>query len=167
MAQRRIVIAGIVFLLAAALQSCTSLRLEEVNFGWPVESALTVSDQNMIEETRYGLTFNVSALAEKEFEDTAALKGTVLRVLRSNEGYYYMTGPRFTSVYIFSPDAHELSLHSRVRVTAEDENGANGLKNPALNQRPPYIELLDGTATRVLLSDDGVVEQSATGDQKK
>jgi len=149
-------------LIAAGLSSCSSLRLEPADFGWPVESALTVAPANTVEETRYGVTFNVAALADEEFGDTSALIGTTLRVLRSAEGYYFVTGPRFEHVYIFAVGVHALSLESKVRVVPEQENGRKGLRNPALNQRPPYVELLDDGGLRVLLSSAGTVDGNST-----
>ena len=148
-------------LVAVGLPSCSSLRLEPADFGWPVESALTVSSANTVEETRYGVTFNVAALAREEFEDTSALIGTTLNVLQSTEGYYFVTGPRFEHVYIFAAGEHKLSLESKVRVMPEREKGRNGLRKPALNQRPPYVELLDDGGLRVLLSSGGTVDKNS------
>jgi hypothetical protein len=122
-----------------------------------VESALTVSSANTVEETRYGVTFNVAALAAEEFGDTAALNGETIHVLRSAGGYYFVTGPRFEHVYVFTPGEHCLTLESKVRVKEERENGRNGLTNPAMNQRPPYVELLDDGGFRILLSSGGTV----------
>lgn len=148
-------------LVAAGLSSCSSLRLEPADFGWPVESALTVGPANTVEETRYGVTFNVAALAEEEFSDTSALKEKTIQVLRSAGGYYFVTGPLFEHVYVFAAGDHALNLQTKVRVTPETENGRNGLRNPALNQRPPYIELLGDGGLRVLLSANGTVEQAS------
>ena len=88
----------------------------------------------------------------EEFQDSTALRGAKLRLLRSNEGYYFLTGPRFKHVYVFAPGAAALSLNKAILVAE------GGLKNPALNQRPPYVELLDGEGFRRLLTNDDIAE---------
>jgi len=134
------------------LASCAGLRLDRVDFGWPVESVTTVSNANMIEDVRYGFAAGVAPIAMEEFQDSTALRGAKLRLLRSNEGYYFLTGPRFKHVYVFTPGAAALSLNKAILVAE------GGLKNPALNQRPPYVELLDGEGFRRLLTNDDIAE---------
>jgi hypothetical protein len=134
----------------SAFSGCSSLTLQRVEFGWPVEAVVTVSNNNMIEEVRHGFSCRVGDLAVEEFKDSTALYGTKLRLLRSSEGYYFVTGPRFKNVYVFAPGAHELVLRSAINVSE------TGLQNPALNQRPPYIELLDGDAIHLMLTSDDI-----------
>jgi len=134
------------------LSSCSSLRLDRVDFGWPVESVVTVNGANTIEDLRYAVSAGVAPLAQEEFQDSTALRGAKLRLLRSSEGYYFLTGPRFRHVYVFSPGPSSLALNKAILVSE------GGLKNPALNQRPPYVELLDGDAFRRLLTSDDIVE---------
>jgi hypothetical protein len=138
---------------AAILQSCASLTLENVDFNWPVESALTVSATNTIEDGRYSIVCNVAPLATKEFEDSTALRGATLRVLRNVEGYYFLTGPKFKHVYVFTTGVSELSMKSAIEVSQ------TGLVSPKLNQHPPYVELLDGNNQRKLLTKDEIVEE--------
>jgi hypothetical protein len=152
---------AIAVLLAAGLSSCASLRLEPTDFGWPVEGVLTVSASNTVEEPRQSVTFSVAALAAEEFQDSSALKGSTLRLLRNPEGYFFITGPRFEHVYVFAPSGGALCLEEKIRVTPEQENGRQGLRNPALNQRPPYVELLDEPGVRLLLTRDGIAEHSS------
>jgi hypothetical protein len=140
-------IAALIFLPA-----CSPLTLEPVNFGWPVESVVTVNSMNRAEEGRYALSFPVGPLAFAEFKDSTILLGASLRVIRNTEGFYFVTGPRFKNVYVFSSDAGTLKLSQAIEVSQ------TGLNAPALNQRPPYIELLDGNAparylTRAALSE--------------
>lgn len=134
------------------LPACSSLRVDHVNYGWPVESVVTVTDANSIEEGRYIISCSVAKIAFEEFQDSSALRGAKLRLLRSNEGYYFLTGPRFKNVYVFESRESELSLNSKIEVSK------TGLVDPALNQRPPFIELIDGDAFRKLLTSDEIVE---------
>ena len=132
--------------------SCSSLKMDHVDFGWPVESVVTVSNTNKIEDLRYSVSAWVAGLAQEEFQDSTALHGAKLRLLRSSEGYYFLTGPRFKHVYVFSPGPSSLILNKSIPVAE------GGLRNPALNQRPPYVELVDGDNFHVLLTSDDIVE---------
>ncbi len=134
------------------LSSCSSLRLDHVDFGWPVESVVTVNSANTIEDVRYSVSAPVGGLAMQELGDSTALRGAKLRLLRSSEGYYFLTGPKFKHVYVFSPGPSSLTLNKAIQVSE------SGLKNPAFNQRPPYVELLDGDGFRTLLTSDDIVE---------
>lgn len=138
--------------VAAVLFSCSSLTLENVNFAWPVESVLTVSNSNTVEEGRYGLTCSVANIASEEFQDSTALRGAKLRVLRNSEGFYFLTGPKFRHVYVFKGGVNQLSLNSSIEVSKI------GMQNPALNQRPPYVELIDSDLPRIMLTKDDIVE---------
>ncbi len=136
-----------------ALTSCASLTLQWVDYAWPVESVLKVTPQNTIEEGRYAVSMRVTNLALEEFEDSTALIGVPLRLIRNEEGYYFITGPKFKNVYVFTPGASELNLKTRIMVSE------TGLKSPALNQRSPYIQLVDGKTWKRLLSSDDIVEE--------
>lgn len=139
-------------ILSLVLSACASLKLENADFGWPVESVIAIGKDNILEDSRYSIRCPVSQLALEEFQDSTALQGTKLRVLRNAEGYYFITGPKFKHVYVFEADAGSLSQTSRIEVSE------TGLKDPALNQRAPHVELVDdGVRTR--LSSDSIVKE--------
>lgn len=147
------VVAGALFLCSLGLQSCSTLTLQWVDYSWPVESVLKVSKNNTIDEGRYAISMRVTNLALEEMADSTALIGTSLRLIRSEDGYYFITGPKFKHVYVFTPSARELNLKTRIQVTE------TGLTAPAFNQRTPYVELLDGKGWRKLLTSDGIAEE--------
>ena len=146
--------AALLLCLASALflLSCASLTVSNVDYAWPVEAPVTVSHTNSITIERYGLTCNLSKVAEKEFQDSTALAGAQVRILRNNEGYYFLTGPRFKHVYVFRAATSELIAEHIFDITT------TGLQNPALNQRPPYIELVDTGGIHKLLTSSDIVE---------
>lgn len=142
------------FVLILLLPACSTVTLEDANFAWPVEAVLTVNSMNMVEEGRYAFTVNVAPLAQAEFQDSAALRGKPVRVIRNSLGYYFVTGPRFKKVYVFR--AGEGSFEGVTSIMVSE----TGLQQPALNQRPPFIELIDGTAPpRYLTHTDFVQEK--------
>lgn len=136
--------------ISIAFSAC-GLTIEGVRYAWPVESVLEVGQTNTIEDGRYGLKFSVAKIAEEEFKDTTALKGKAIRLLRDDEGYYFLSGKGFKNVYVLKPRSGELGLKKKIEVSS------TGLQDPALNQRIPYVELIDGT-TVVKLTSDGIVE---------
>lgn len=142
----------VIAVIALTFPACSSLTLENVDFGWPVESALTVSASNTVGDVRYAVAFPVAQLAMAEFADSTALRGAILRVIRNHEGYYFVTGPRFKHVYIFAPRASTLVQSAVLEVSA------TGLNAPAFNLRPPYVELIDGGSNARLLTSSDIVE---------
>ncbi len=140
--------------LGLIVSSCASFKIEQVDFGWPVEGVLTVSNMNTVEEVRYAVSFIVTNLALEEFQDSTALRGTQLRLLRNTEGFYFITGPRFKHVYVMKQNASELAMKSKIDLNERV------LKNPALNQRTPHIELVDDDGFKVLLTSDDIDEGS-------
>lgn len=145
-----VLVMGVVFLLPA----CSSLSLQQVNYGWPVESVLLVKDDNTVSEGRYAVSFNVGPIAEEEFLNPNALKGKEIRLIRGSEGMYYLTGTGFKVVYVMSPGEGEMTLHRKYEVSE------SGLKKPALNLRDPYVELLDGSELRLLMTVDDIYKES-------
>jgi hypothetical protein len=140
---------SLVVAAALALPACASLTLHNVNYGWPVESVLMVTPANTVEEVRYALSFPVGSLAAAEFQDSTALRGASLRIIRNAEGYYFITGPRFKHVFVFAPRAGALAEYTVLEVST------TGLTAPAFNLRPPYVELIDaGSSPRLLTSSD-------------
>jgi hypothetical protein len=141
------------FLLLVLVPACSTVTLENANFAWPVEAVLTVNSMNMIEEGRYAFVVNVAPLAGAEFLDSTALRGTALRIIRNAQGYYFVTGPRFKNVYVFRAGDGSFDGVTAIRVSE------TGLNQPALNQRHPFIELLDGSAPPHYLTNSGFVQE--------
>jgi hypothetical protein len=127
--------------------------MQWVDYSWPVESVLKVNQKNTVEEGRYAISMRMTSLAIEEFQDSTALIGTSVRLMRSEEGYYFITGPKFKNVYVFTPGASELNLKSKIQVSE------TGLKSPAMNQRTPYVEVVDGKNWKRLLTSDSMVEE--------
>lgn len=131
----------IIFLMFAAftlLAACSALKLEPAEFAWPLETVLSVDKDGFVKEDRYALNFNTKALFFEETQDSLSYSGKTIRVIRNNEGYYFMTAVDFKNVYVFSVDKNAFSLKTKILISE-----TKGLSNPAFNQRSPYIELLD------------------------
>jgi len=143
-----------IFVLLLMLPACSLVTLENANFAWPVEAVLTVNSMNIIEEGRYAFAVNIAPLAQAEFQDSTALRGKTIRVIRNAQGYYFVTGPRFKKVYVFRTGEGAFEEVTSIQVSE------TGLTQPALNQRPPFIELLDGnTPPKYLTNSDFLQEK--------
>jgi len=141
-----ILISAVLLLLGTA---CSMLTLQPADFSWPVESLLKVDDQGNVTEDRYATSFNTVGLFYEEFQDSMAYKGKSIHLIRNNRGDYFITGEEFKNVYVFKASEGTLVLEKKIFISEF------GLKQPALNQRSPYIELLDGD-NKMNLTSDGV-----------
>ncbi len=135
------------------MASCSSnLTLTEVDFAWPVESVETVDPSGRVEVARYAVDFSLTPLAAEESEGAGNASGKKAHVIRNSAGYYFVTVAGFRNVYVFSPGEHELKFYEAIPISEP------GIQNPAFNQRPPHIELVDGSL-KLLLTEDGIVER--------
>ncbi len=134
---KRLIIPLLLIILFTA--ACSVLTLQPANFGWPLESVLPVDDVGKISEDRYSLEINTVGLFFEEFQDSLAYSGKEIRVIRDNQGFYFMTASNFNNVYVFKAVEGKLVQENKIFISEF------GLQTPAFNQRDPYIELVDGT----------------------
>lgn len=138
------------FFLCIVATGCTTLTLAPVHYQWPVESVLAVDAKGMVEEPRYNMVFNVKPLLFEETADSIHVSGIELRIIRDINGYYFITAPKFKNVYVFASDEGRLKLERKILISEA------GIASPAFNQRPPYIQLLNGKEKPLLLWKDGI-----------
>lgn len=129
------------------LASCSTLMLSPAEFGWPIESVLKVDDNGIVKEDRYSLSFNTKPLFFEETQDSMSFAGKSIHLIRNVEGYYFMTSANFKNIYVFTVEKNAFALKDKFLIIEA------GLKNPALNQRPPFIELIDDGNTYKLTSE--------------
>lgn len=146
---KKIIVAVFVIMLFAG--GCASLVLKPAEFGWPVETVLKVDNNGMVAEKRYSFTFNTRDLFLAETGDSSAFMGKELRIIRSNDGYYFMTGNNFKNVFVFRSDEGAFVLTNKIAVT-----DSIGMKSPAFNQRPPFIELQYDINKKIYLDKSGI-----------
>ena len=135
--------------LVLIISACSMLTLQPADFSWPVESVLQVDNKGDVAEDRYSTTFNTIGMFYEEFQDSMAYKGKVIHLIRNNWGDYFITSKEFKNVYVFKASEGTLALEKKIFISEF------GLKEPALNQRSPYIELLDGE-NKINLTSDGI-----------
>ncbi len=136
----------LIFFFITLLAACSSLKLEPAQFGWPIESVLKINNDGVVKEERHSITFNTKAMFFEETEDTLSYAGKSIRMIRNNEGFYFMTAVDFKNVYVFSVDKNAFNLENKIEINE------TGLKNPVFNQRSQFIELIDNNITYKLTS---------------
>lgn len=139
----------ITLLFVGLLAACSVLTLQPSDFSWPVESVIKVDDNGNAVDKRYSLNFNTQGLFFEEFEDSLAYLDKDIRMIRSYDGYYFITSEKFKNVYIFKVDEGLMTLSDKIFISEF------GVENPAFNQRSPNIELLDGGKS-LYLSNTGI-----------
>jgi hypothetical protein len=127
------------FLLSLITAACSVLTLQPANFSWPLESILPVDDNGKISEDRYSIEVNTVGMFFEEFQDSLSYKSKEVRMIRDNQGFYFLTSTNFKNVYVFKADEGKLVQENKIFISEF------GLQTPAFNQRDPYIELVDGT----------------------
>jgi hypothetical protein len=113
---------------------------------------LEVNDDGFVTEERYSLSFNTINMFFEETEDSTSHLNKQVRLIRDVKGYYFITSDNFKNVYVFNAYDGGLKLENKILISEA------GINNPAFNQRPPYIELLEG-GNQHLLSKDGIMNE--------
>ncbi len=137
------------FLLLVIAAACSTLKLQQTNFAWPVESVISVDESGKVSDERYSISFDTRGLFYEELEDSSAYVGKKIRILRDINGYYFITAEKFNNVYVFQMDNGAMLLNNKIFISEI------GIEDPALNQRAPYIELIDG-GKNLYLTNNGI-----------
>jgi hypothetical protein len=111
---------------------------------------LKVDSNGSVKEVRHSISFNTKDLFLEETGDSLGYEDKEIRVIRDTKGFFYITAKNFKNVYVFSDDEGKLCLDDKIVISEESV-----MENPVFNQRPPYIELVDGQ-TKHLLSNEGI-----------
>ena len=143
---------SLLFIIAGLLtySACSSLTLQSANFSWPVESVLPVSGDGNVVDPRYSIEFNTLPLFFEEYQDSSAYVGKEVRLIRDQQGYYYMTANEFKNVYVFQAEEGELILENKIAISE------TGIVKPAFNQRTTHIELIDANNKSFSLTHQGI-----------
>ncbi len=146
----RLALASMAVLSVLLLPACSPLTLKPADFSWPVESVLKVDPKGWVQENRYSVSFNAKPLLFAETQDSVNVTKHTLRMIRDARGYYFVTASGFKNVYVFEQSDGSLKLATAIKVSDK------GLNGPALNLRPPYVQLVTEKDPPVLLDRDGI-----------
>ena len=138
------------FLAVVVLPGCATVTLKPVDFSWSYESVLTADSAGYVRAEPKTIAFNAGELFRAEMKDPGAAAGTVVRIIRDYDGYYFITAPGFRHVYIFNGAKGELTLKKMVLIAEQ------GMEKPFFNRRDLGIELV-ANGQAYLLSKKGIV----------
>lgn len=145
------------------LSACSTFMLKPANFSWPVEAVENVDNNGNVDVQRYSFSFNAKELFFKETGDSLGYENKQLRIIRNDNGFYFMTAKNFRNVYVFKDDKGALKLEKKIEIfSSNGENMKNeGMINPAFNQRSPFIELVygNGDSVKVNLTENGIAKE--------
>jgi hypothetical protein len=129
------------------------MQITPVNFAWPLESVFEVDSTGTVQDQRYAFSFNALQLFAEEDSSNSFTSNRILRIIRGEKGYYYMTAEGFKNVYLFAPGESNFDLAEKVLIDEE------GISNPAFNQRTPFVELIYNDGKSIFLSSTGIIEK--------
>tara|TARA_R110000868_G_scaffold304437_28_gene565516 strand:- start:12172 stop:12651 length:480 start_codon:yes stop_codon:yes gene_type:complete len=143
---------GVIMLGILFFQACNkSLVVKNVNYAQQIESVLIPDEDGTVTDIRYGISYSILPFQFEEFEDSSSVQVTEVRMIRNNQGYYFITADRFKHVYVMAPKRGELKLEKKILVDEE------GLLNPAFNWREPVVQLInDSNKVVILLNEKGI-----------
>jgi hypothetical protein len=147
----------LMLILVLTIAACSPLALKPADFSWPLESVLKVGEDGFVKEDRHALFFNTQNMFLEETEDSTSHLNKEIRIIRDTKGYYYITSDNFKNVYVFNVNDGELCIDSKIQISE------TGIGKPAFNQRPPYIELVEG-GRQHLLTNDGLQKEEEDED---
>lgn len=142
-------------LLAAVLfTGCKqSMVINRVDFSQPIESVLTPDEDGTVVDPQNGLKFNIKPIQYIETQDTSSVMTKEVRYIRGHEGFYYITAPDYKNVYVMAPEEGKLELVKKLTVSEA------GIKQPALNQRNSYVQLLNQATGETWKLNPGGIEK--------
>jgi hypothetical protein len=105
------------FFLVLLVSACSVLTLQPANFSWPLESILPVDDRGKISEDRYSIEVNTIGLFFEEFQDSLSYKSKEIRMIRDNQGFYFLTSTNFKNVYVFKADEGKLVQENKIFIS--------------------------------------------------
>lgn len=142
--------AACILLTASLALSGCALTLKPVDYSWSYESVLSAGPDGFVRGEPKTIVFNAQELFRAETGQAGPIEGKTVRIIRNDQGYYFVTSPGFRHVYIFGGADGALKLWNKLLV---DEKG---LEKPFFNRRERGIELVANDKV-LLLNKDGIV----------
>lgn len=136
------------------LQACSkSLLVKNVDYSQRIESVLQPDSNGVVNDVRYGITYSIMPIQYEEFNDSSSVLISEVRMIRNNQGFYFITANKFKHVYVMEPKKGYLMLDKKILVKED------GLKYPALNARSTNIQLIEQAGnTNLILNQKGIKE---------
>ena len=140
-----------VFMFTSA---CKTFEIKNVNYAQQVESVLEPTQNGQVEDSRYGISFNILPFQYQEMQDSSSVLVNEVRLIRNQGGYYFITANGFNNVYVMEPIDSGLKLKEKITISE------SGLIKPAFNLRSPYVQLIDTETSEIyILNEKGIKKE--------
>jgi hypothetical protein len=147
-----LIFAGVLLFTSA----CKTFEVKNVNYAQQVESVLIPTESGDVTDSRYGISFNILPFQYQEMQDSSSVQVSEVRLIRNQNGFYFITANGFNNVYVMEPITNGLKLKEKISVSE------NGLIKPAFNLRTPFVQLVDvETSEIVTLNEKGIRKEES------
>lgn len=146
----------LIFILGFFFYSCSSFKIENVKYGWAGEYFGNPDDKGNLVIQKSSISFNVMEVLKEEKLD-AKPKEVKIRVIRDDEGYYYLTAHKFLNVWVFTSGESLLKLENKIKLFENQP-----LDDPKFNEQKPNVKLFLKDGKEFILNKDGIVEKEKT-----
>jgi len=136
--------------LMLAFSGCASVTIKPVDYSWSFESVITTDAAGIVKGDPRTISFDAGELFRAETNTQGTPADKTVRIIRDEDGYYFVTSPGFRNVYIFESAAGKLTLKKKVLIAEE------GMEQPYFNRRDEGIEL-GAEGLLYLLNNKGIV----------
>jgi hypothetical protein len=133
--------------------SCSSLKIENVKYGWGGEFFANPDESGLINIPKSSMQFNISQILTEE-KLTGNPKDHKFRIIRDDEGYFYITANNFKFVWVFACEEASLVLKNKL-----DLLEGKSLDDPKFNEQKPNVRLFLKDGKEFLLNKDGKLKK--------
>lgn len=151
MKRSKTILLGVLVLLITPACHKT-LVIDEVNYAQYVESVLRPDSEGIVTDYRNSISFSITSISEEEFGGEITNEVSEIRLIRNQDGYYFITADQFKHVYVFEPKKGGLKLIQSIEISEL------GIDKPVLNWREPFVEIRTGNKEEShYLTEKGIV----------
>jgi hypothetical protein len=153
-------ILALLFLIACIFSSCSSFLLENVTYGWSSEVFANPDNSGNLTIPKNSMSFNITKLfIEEKITDNPS--GFKIRIIRDDEGYYFITADKFKYVWVFESVEKSLKLKNKLELVKDTP-----LTDPKFNEHKPNVELFTKDGKKFILDKEGIVKNEEKKNEK-
>lgn len=132
--------------------SCSTFKIENVKYGWNGEYFAEPDENGDFTIPKNSMKFNILKLLEEE-----GIKNKItdikLRIIRDDEGYFYITGDKFKYIWVFKTDESSLKLKNKIELLK-----GRTLEDPKFNEKKPNIKVFLKDKSEFIINKDGIIK---------
>ena len=95
------------------LAGCASFTIKPVDYTWLSEDVFNIQSNGMVDAKR-NFKFNAKPLLFEELQDSLHFENVEIRIIRNQEGFFFMVAAKFKNVYVFKWSEGALSLKKKI-----------------------------------------------------